>query len=113
MLKGTFQLLKEIWTQLINMKCHMVIIMWACFCIVLHNLIICIEGNNFDEMWRVCLMRAGLDGEHANGDTDEEDEPGDVLEEAQQQLQTPGQRFRLKLMDNLFNSPFHAVEHHP
>ena len=45
--------------------------------------------------------------------TDEEDEPGDVLEQAQQQIETPGQCFRLELMDDLFNSPFCTVEHHP
>jgi hypothetical protein len=38
----------------------MIIIMWARVCIVLHNLIIRIEGDNFDARWRECLMRTGL-----------------------------------------------------
>ena len=111
MLKGTFQSLKEIRIQLVNTKCHMIIIMWAHVCIVLHNLIICIEGDNFDEKWREGLMRTGLDQHSANGnDTDDEDVLGDALEQAQRRLETPRQRFRLKVMDTLFDSPFHTVE---
>ncbi len=62
----------------------MVIIMWAHVCIILHNLIIRIEGNNFDEEWREGLVRTGLGDEHStSGDTDEEDGPEGVLEQAQ------------------------------
>ena len=86
--------------------------MWARVCIILHNLIIRIEGDNFDEQWRECLVRTGLDHERdAGGDTDEE--PGDELEQVQRRLATPGQRFRLKLMDDLFSSPFCTVERRP
>ena len=84
MLKGTFQLLKEIQIQLVNTKHHMIIIMWARVCIILHNLIIRIEGDNFDEKWREGLMRTGLDQYSAKGnDTDDEDVLGDALEQAQ------------------------------
>ena len=38
-----------------------IIIMWAHICIILHNLIIYIKGDNFDERWRECLMKTGLD----------------------------------------------------
>ena len=81
MLKGTFQSLKEIRIQLVNTKRHMVIIMWARVCIILHNLIIRIEGDNFDERWRECLVRIDRD-DGANGDVDEDDEPKDTLEQA-------------------------------
>jgi len=92
----------------------MVIIMWARICIILHNLIICIEGDNFDEEWREGLVRTGLGDERsASGDTDEEDGPGGVLEQAQRRVETPGQCFRLKVMNNLFNSPFCRVECRP
>jgi hypothetical protein len=111
MLKGTFQSLKEIRIQLINSKRHKIIIMWARVCIVLHNLIIRIEGDNFDEDWRESLLREGLDG--TDGDADEEDAPDDTLEQAQRRIQTPGQRFRLRVMEDLFNSPYRAVEHRP
>ena len=60
LLKGTFQSLEEIHIQLVNTKCHMIIIMWACICIILHNLIICIKGDNSDKRWRVsCENRSG------------------------------------------------------
>jgi len=114
MLKGTFQSLKEIRIQLVNTKRHMVIIMWARVCIVLHNLIIRIEGDNFDERWREGLVRTGLDREHGvNGDTDEEEMPEDELERARRRHETPGQRFRLRVMDALFDSPFSMVERRP
>jgi hypothetical protein len=113
LLKGTFQSLKEIRIQLINTKRHKVIIMWARVCIILHNLIIRIEGDNFDEQWRECLVRTGLDYEHGAGGNTDEEEPEDALEQAQRRLATPGQRFRLKLMDDLFNSRSRIVERRP
>lgn len=114
LLKGTFQSLKEIRIQLINTKRHMIIIMWARVCIVLHNLIIRIEGDNIDERWREGLVRMGLDREHGNdGDTDEEDEPRNALEQARRRLETPGQRFRYKLMNDLFSSPSCTAERRP
>src|SRR6267154_5469796 len=114
MLKGTFQSLKEIQIQLVNTKRHMIIIMWACVCIVLHNLIIHIEGDNSDEKWRDGLVRTGPDQHGADGgDIDEKDVLGDALEQAQRRLETPGQRFRLKVMDALFDSPSCTVKHHP
>jgi hypothetical protein len=114
LLKGTFQSLKEIRIQLTDTRRHMIIIMWARVCIVLHNLIIRIEGDNFDEKWRDGLVRTGLDRLHGGfPDTDDEDELGDDLEWARQRLETPGQRFRLKLMNDLFNSPFRTVERRP
>jgi hypothetical protein len=67
----------------------MIIIMWARVCIVLHNLIIHIEGDNFDETWRESLVRRGMDHEPANGDIDE-DEPEDKLEGARRRVQTDG-----------------------
>src|SRR6266849_10122388 len=114
LLKGMFQSLKEIRIQLVNTKHHKLIIMWAHACIILHNLIIHIEGDNFDDQWRESLVRMGLEHERdAGDDTDEEEEPGDALEQAQRRLATPGQRFRLQLMDNLFDSPFLTVERRP
>jgi hypothetical protein len=113
MLKGTFQSLKEIRIQLINTKCHMVIIMWARVCIILHNLIIRIEGDNFDEIWREGLVRWGLDEHGGDGNIDEEDALGDALELARRRVEMPGQHFRLKVMDALFDSPSHNVERRP
>ena len=111
LLKGTFQSLKEIRIQLVNTKCHKLIIMWAHICIILHNLIIRIEGDNFDDQWRESLVRTDLEHErNAGNDIDEEEKPRDALEQAQQRLAMPRQRFRLQLMDNLFDSPFLTVE---
>src|SRR5712672_1443797 len=100
--------------QLSDTRRHMIIIMWARVCIILHNLIIRIEGDNFDETWRDGLVRSGLDGELDDFyRSEEEDEPGSALERARRRHETPGQRFRLKLMNDLFNSPFRNVERRP
>jgi hypothetical protein len=112
LLKGTFQSLKEIRIQLVDARRHMIIIMWARVCIVLHNLIIRIEGDNFDGVWRDGLVRRGLDIEHGS-DAEEEDDAGDDLERARRRLETPGQRFRVRLMDKLFDSPFCNAERRP
>lgn len=40
---------------------------------VLHNLIICIESDNFDKAWRDGLVQKGLGYKHANGDDEEDD----------------------------------------
>jgi DDE superfamily endonuclease len=82
LLKGTFQSLKEIQIQLIDVRRHMIIIMWAHVCIVLHNLIIRIEGDNFDEVWRDGLVQTGLDHERADDDNDDDNEHGNELEHA-------------------------------
>jgi hypothetical protein len=107
LLKGRFQSLKELRIQLVNTKRHMIVIMWARVCIILHNLIIRIEGDNFDKEWRETLLDLGE--EHASGDADEGVVPGDVLEQAQRRVETPGQRFRLQVMDALLNSPSYST----
>jgi hypothetical protein len=104
LLKGTFQSLKEIRIQLVDTRRHMIIIMWARVCIILHNLIIRIEDDDFDEGWREYLVSLGLDRERGSN-MDDEAEAMDDFERAQQRLQTPGQRFWLKLMNDLLNSP--------
>ena len=90
----------------------MVIIMWACICIILHNLIIWIKGDNFDERWRESLVRTGRD-DGANSNADENDEPEDALKQARWRLETPGQHFWLKIMDDLFTSRSCAAERCP
>ena len=91
----------------------MIIIMWACVCIILHNLIIRIEGGNFDNVLRASLFRRGLHDVDAGGDSSSEDDPGDDLEQAQCHLETPEQHFRLRLMDKLFDSPSCNAIHRP
>jgi DDE superfamily endonuclease len=115
LLKGTFQSLKEIRIQLLDNKRHKIIIMWARVCIILHNLIIRIEGDDFDEEWREAISRAGSSDDDDMDEDDGLDNAGleDVLEQAERRLETPGQRFRLRLMDRLLHSPSYLVERRP
>ena len=89
--------------------------MWVRCCIILHNIILRIEAENFDQNWREELyeiwdtaegaerrqgreaVQLGLDGESDEGETE--------LQRAQRQVLTNGQRFRHRVMDDLFNSP--------
>jgi hypothetical protein len=88
----------------------MLIIMWTRVCIILHNLIIRIEGDNFDTDWRETLVEAGQDRRIG---ADEEEEGGDALQLAQWWVEIPGQRFRLHLMQGLFNTSSRSIQHHP
>jgi len=97
---------------LVNTKRHKIVIMWARACIILHNLIIRIEGDDFDEGWREYIWRAGLARDGAGGDANDEDGP-DTLERMRRRAETPGQRFRVKLMDDLLNSPSCSSERRP
>ena len=85
----------------------MIIIMWARVCIVLYNLIIWIEGGNFDNVLRASLVQRGLHDVDAGagGDSGDEDDPGNDLEQARHRLEMPGLHFWLRLMDELFDSP--------
>jgi len=48
------------------------------------------QPHNFNEQWRECLVRTGLDHEHSAGDdTNEEKEPRDALEQVQHDLRCP------------------------
>ena len=89
--------------------------MWVRCCIILHNIILRIEAKNFDqnrceelyEIWDTAegaerrqgqeAVQLGLDGESDEGETE--------LQRAQRQVLTNGQRFRHRVMDDLFNSP--------
>jgi hypothetical protein len=90
--------------------------MWVRCCIILHNIILRIEAENFDQNWREELyeiwdtaegaerrirreaVQLGLDGE-SDGEGETE------LQRAQCQVLTNGQRFRHRVMNDLFNSP--------
>lgn len=90
--------MKEIRIHIVNVKRHLLVIMWARVCIILHNLIIRIEGDNFDTDWRESLVERGRDQRVG---ADEEEEGGDPLEQARRRVETPGQRFRLRLMGEM------------
>jgi len=84
-----------------------VIIFVRC-CIILHNLIIRLEGGNFDPIFREHLYEAGrgypapeipdvADNEDVHGSDNE-------LQEAQRRVEMEGQRFRRHIMARLFSS---------
>ena len=79
--------------------------MWCRACIILHNLIIRIEGDTVDEQWMEELLECGrAEGRGADADGENESDDGDNLTQARRRLLTPGKRFRLKLMSDLFDS---------
>ena len=93
--------------------------MWIRACIVLHNLILQIEdrAERFDADWREELYKGWDSSEDAECQRRQElqigEDSGDEsdLERARRRVRTDGQRFRLKLMSDLFNSPDSGAVH--
>lgn len=89
--------------------------MWCRACIIIHNLIIWIEGNTVDEQWIEELLdcaAAAAGWEHGRAGHEVQDDDGDHADNltlAQRRLLTPGKQFRLHLIDDLLNS---GVSHH-
>lgn len=74
---------------------------------ILHNLILRLEGGDFDPIFREHLYEAGrgyprprIPNVADDGDAHSDDE----LEEARRRVETEGQRFRRQIMARLFNS---------
>lgn len=114
LLKGRFQSLRELRIQILSRKQHMWALMWIRTCIVLHNLIIHLEeGSGVNNEWRQELFEAGHEDprpELVETDSDGTEE-GDAAElrRARRHYTSPGQRFRLQLMDALFDSEYTAA----
>ena len=76
-------------------------------CIVLHNLILRLEGGEFDPDFRDHLCETGRhnvdpfpENDDDDGDLNDQELPG-----PRRHAETPGQQFRRQVMTRLFNSP--------
>jgi hypothetical protein len=85
--------------------------MWIRCCIILHNLILQVEAGNINSEWREELYRNWVSvegGEHRRREElglDDESEDETDLQRARRQVMSDGQRFRRRVMNDLFNSP--------
>ena len=81
-------------------------IMFVWCCIILHNLILHIEGGDFDADYREQLYNGGRDqnGSLSSDEESDEDEDAD-LRRARRRLETAGRKFRKRVMTRLFDSP--------
>jgi hypothetical protein len=85
--------------------------MWIRCCIILHNLILRIEAAGVSSEWHEELYRLWDTAEGAEyrrrheEALDEESDDDTELTRAQRQVTTDGQRFRRRLMNDLFDSP--------
>ena len=108
MLKGRFQALRELRIQITSPKHHRWAIAFVRCCIILHNLILRLEGAGFDPVFRERLYEAGrrYPVPRLPGVTDDEDIDGsdNGLREARRRVETEGQRFRRVVMGWLFSS---------
>lgn len=102
LLKGRFQSLRELRIQISSLNRHRWAIVWIRCCIILHNLIIMIEGDEEDGIWRQHLVRAGLNtGDSTDTNTDEPytsslPEQEDIITGVSE-----AQAFRLRVMNAL------------
>ena len=99
LLKGRFQALRELRAQISSTKSHKRAIIFIRSCIILHNLILRLEGGTFDAGFREWLVSSGTQNlqDMADGDSDEP-------RVGQRRAETEGQRFRRRLMTLLFTS---------
>ena len=84
--------------------------MWIRTCIILHNLILQLEDRDgIDTAWRDELLALGSEDpreEAMETDSDGAEVGQDAeLRRAHRRHTSPGQRFRVQLMDRLFDSP--------
>jgi hypothetical protein len=87
--------------------------MWIRSCIILHNLILQVEDRSErgNPEWRELLIREWTAVEGAEHQRRQElqadDDSGDEsdLGRARHQAMSDGQRFRIRVMNDLFNSP--------
>ena len=87
--------------------------MWIRACIVLYNLILQIEdqAEHINSEWREELYQGWVSSESVERERRQEleldDSSGDEsdLGHARRRVMSDGQRFRLKVMNDLFNSP--------
>jgi hypothetical protein len=114
LLKGRFQSLFQLRIQIYTHEKHLWAIMWIRCCIILHNLILRIEAGNINFEWREELYRFWDTAEGAAHRRrqeavelrlDDEGEDETELQRARRHAMSDGQKFRYKVMNNLFNSP--------
>ena len=90
--------------------------MFICCCIILHNLILRIEGGTFDAEFREELCEQGQEGFQLPQDVDsdfEDPADDDNLRQAHRALETDGIRFCRVVMKWLFDSPYSTAMHRP
>jgi hypothetical protein len=114
LLKDRFQSLFQLHIQVYTHKKHFWAIMWIWCCIILHNLILRIEAGNIDSEWQEELYQIwnSIEGaehwrrqEEAELGLDDESKDEMELQRAHRQVMSDGQKFRHKVMSDLFNSP--------
>lgn len=79
----------------------------------MHNLILRIEGDDFDPEFREELFEGGQEGLESFSDVEDFDDPTEDadLRQARRALQTDGTRFRKLVMKQLFDSPYSTAVH--
>ncbi len=84
-------------------------------CIILHNLILRIEGGTFDAEFREELCELGQEGFPLPQDDSDFEDPAEDndLRQARRTLETNGTRFRKVVMKRLFDSPYSMATHRP
>ena len=105
LLKGHFQALRELRIQITSTRHHKWAIIFVCYCIILHNLILRLEGGGFDPVFREHLYKAGRgypapripDAVNSGGSDDE-------FQEVQRCMTMEGQTFWQQLMGRLFSN---------
>lgn len=111
LLKGRFQALRQLRIQITASKHHKWAIMFVRCCLILHNLIIRLEGGDYDPVFREELYECGQGGwvPPDNDDDEGSDCSDEGLRAARRQVETLGQCFQKEIMSCLFHSTNVAI----
>jgi hypothetical protein len=95
---------------------HLWAITWIRCCIILHNLVLQIEAGSDHREWREELynlwdQREGAEHRQWQEAETESEDGHDELELARRRPMTDGQKFRSRLMKQLFDSEKSGAEH--
>lgn len=101
LLKGRFQSLHELRIQVSSPKQHDWVLVWIRCCIILHNMILDIEGDGDDETWRAdCVAEVFGDGDDDDDDMDNSG-PAPPADEFLPESARAGFNFRQALMEEI------------
>lgn len=105
LLKGRFQSLRELRIQIGNESQHEWALVWIRCCIILHNIILDIEGDDEDALWRKAW--AASDGARVPGaESDSPTPPGFGTAEFLPESDRPGYAFRESLVNEILRKHY-------
>lgn len=111
-LKGRFQSLRELRLNIHTERELQIAVHWIMCCIILHNMIIRFEAHHRQQNAKFRRSQRWAEREAREFAAQEMEDPdGDEVVGDRSYEGTPGQASRLRMMDQLFDSPHSRAQH--